>query len=103
MKKHENPLSSTKNFPFNKVLVGRKVYDAAYLLGLFVAFAQFWKLVPAQQVKGRDSEKVLQNLTQSFTFNKVLLLKPEDHSKSYIYSRVLDHYTNLGVPKLHGL
>ena len=58
MKKHGNPLSSTKNFPFNKVIAGPKDYYAACLLGLFVAFEQFEKLVPAPQDMGRDSEKV---------------------------------------------
>lgn len=57
MKKHRNPLSSTKNFPFSKALVGLKGYYTAYLLGLFVAFEQFGKLAPTPKLWERIHRK----------------------------------------------
>ena len=100
MTKRVNPLSLTKSFPFSKTSVRLKGCYTAYLLGLFVAFEQFGKLAPVPQVMGRDLEKRTHCLNQSFTPNKILQLKPEDNSKSYIYFSVLDHYTHLGIPKL---
>ena len=93
----------TKNSRFNKVLVGSIGHYTAHMLRLFAAFEQFGKLASAPQITGRDSEKLVHNLTRSFTPNKVLLLKPEEYSKSYIDFRILEYYTNHGFHKFWDL